>query len=140
MVPGIDWTGDLSQWLRYEPRDPLHDLAASFHNYEGPDLGSCHLECWDSVIAPVAAVVPVVTGEFGDADLSNQVCNHDYSDQYMAWADEHRVSYLAWTWDATAPGYWTCGAGPALIVRYDGTPTGYGAGIREHLLAISRAG
>ena len=27
------------------------------------------------------------------------------------------------------------GGGPSLISAWDGTPTGYGAGVREHLLA-----
>ena len=131
MVPGIDWTGDLSRWLRWRPRDPLHRIAASFHNYEGPYLGTCHLACWRQTIAPIARRFPVVTGEMGDVD-----CNHDYIDQFMSWADEHGVSYLGWTWDATAPGGWTCDGGPSLITAYDGSPTGYGIGLRDHLRAL----
>ena len=131
MVPGIDWTGDLSQWLRWRPHDPLHRIAASFHNYEGPYLGTCHLGCWRRTVAPIARRFPVVTGEMGDVD-----CNHDYINTYMVWADRHGVSYLGWAWDATAPGGWTCRGGPSLITDYDGTPTGYGIGLRDHLRAI----
>ena len=131
MVPGIDWTGDLSKWLKYRPSDPLHRIAASFHNYEG-HLGSCYLSCWNSTIAPIAQRFPVVTGEMGDVD-----CNHDYIDSYMKWADDHGVSYLGWTWDATAQGGWTCDGGPSLIKAYDGTPTDYGVGLRDHLRAIN---
>jgi hypothetical protein len=47
------------------------------------------------VIAPVAAKVPVVTGELGEYD-----CTSSFIDSYMAWADAHGVSYLAWAWDA----------------------------------------
>jgi endoglucanase len=130
MVPGIDWTGDLSRWLRFRPSDPLRRVAASFHNYEDP-LGSCHSACWNQTIAPVAKRFPVVTGEFGDTD-----CNHDYSDTYMKWADAHGVSYLGWTWDATSPGGWTCSGGPSLIRSYDGKPTNYGVGLRNHLRAL----
>ena len=130
MVPGLTWTNDLRKWLRFKPRDPLHRIAASFHNYEHP-LGACHAACWEKTIAPVAARFPVITGEFGDTD-----CDHDYSDSYMDWADAHGVSYLGWTWDATGPGGWTCAGGPALIKDYDGTPTDYGVGLRDHLLAL----
>jgi endoglucanase len=132
MVPGVDWSGNLSRWLRYAPHDPLGRIAASFHNYEGPDLGSCHLECWERTVAPVAARVPVVSGEIGDVD-----CDHDYIDGFMSWADEHGVSYLGWSWNATnKPGGATCEGGPALIVDYDGTPTDYGVGLRDHLRAL----
>jgi hypothetical protein len=130
MVPGIDWTGDLSRWLQFRPNDPLKRIAASFHNYQDP-LGTCHQTCWNGKIAPVAKRFPVVTGEFGDTD-----CNHDYSDSYMKWADAHGVSYLGWTWDATSPGGWSCSGGPSLIKSYDGTPTNYGVGLRGHLRAL----
>src|SRR5207248_7864377 len=131
MVPGIDWTGDLSRWLRWRPHHPLHRIAASFHNYEGPDLGTCHLSCWNRTIAPIARRFPVVTGEMGDVD-----CNHDYIDEFMRWADPRDVSYLGWTWDATSPGGWTCDGGPSLITNYGGSPTAYGVGLRDHLRTI----
>src|SRR4051812_25980191 len=83
MVPGLDWTNNLRQWLRFKPADPLHRIAASFHNYENP-LGECHRACWPQTIQPVAQRFPVVTGEFGDPD-----CDHDYSSRYMRWADRH---------------------------------------------------
>ena len=132
MVPGVDWTNDISKWRRFHPHDPLHRIAASFHNYEGW-LGSCHRHCWPRTVAPVARRFPVVTGEMGDID-----CNHDYISPYMRWADRHGVSYLGWTWDATAPGGWTCDGGPSLISSYDGTPTGYGIGLRDHLRRRAR--
>jgi hypothetical protein len=131
MVPGITWTNDLSKWLQFRPSDPLNRIAASFHNYQDP-LGSCHSSCWQQTIAPVAAKFPVITGEFGDTD-----CNHDYTDEYMSWADGHGVSYLGWTWDAH--GGWTCEGGPSLITDYDGTPTNYGVGLRDHLRHLANA-
>jgi hypothetical protein len=134
MVPGINWTGNLSRWLRYRPHDPLHRIAASFHNYEG-NLGSCRLACWNRTVAPIARRFPVITGEMGDVD-----CNHDYITRYMRWADRRGVSYLGWAWDATAGGSWTCTGGPSLIRRYDGAPTGYGVGLRDHLRALRRPG
>jgi endoglucanase len=71
----------------------------------------------------------VVTGELGEGD-----CRDSYIDGYMPWADRHGVSYLAWAWDAH--GGWTCAAGPSLIKDYDGTPTAFGIGFREHLRAL----
>lgn len=139
MAAGLGYSNDLSEWLRWRPRDPRNQLAASFHNYEGPDIGACFRSCWKRTIAPIARRLPVVTGEFGDSDLSNQVCNHDYIDRFMPWADRHGVSYLAWTWDATRSGSWQCGSGPALIFDYDGTPTEtYGRGFRHHLRRLAR--
>ena len=130
MVPGLAYTSDLSKWRRYRPDDPLHRLAASLHTYES--LGGCDTACRKSVLGPLARHVPIVTGEFGDND-----CTHDYSDAYMRWADRHGVSYLGWAWDATDLGSWTCSGGPSLIVDFDGTPTNYGVGLRDHLDALA---
>jgi hypothetical protein len=73
-----------------------------------------------------------VVGELGETD-----CAHGYIDAFMAWADRHGIDYLGWAWDATSPGGWTCRGGPSLITSYDGTPTAYGVGFRDHLRALS---
>lgn len=124
MLGGLAWSNDLSQWLRFRPRDPLHRLVASFHVY---DFNACaSAACWQRTVAPVARVVPVVTGELGEDD-----CASGFVDRYMRWADAHGISYLGWTWDT-----WDCRSGPALIGSYDGTPTAFGAGFRQHLLSL----
>jgi endoglucanase len=46
------------------------------------------------------------------------------------------ISYLAWAWNAG--GGWTCRDGPTLITDYDGTPTGFGVGFRDHLRSLAR--
>jgi hypothetical protein len=125
MVGGLAWANDLSGWLANAPSDPVHALVASFHNY---NFNVCNPACWDSTIASTAAQVPVVTGELGEDD-----CAHGYIDQYMAWADSYGISYLGWTWDT-----WNCNNGPALISNYDGTPTAFGIGLRDHLAALAR--
>jgi endoglucanase len=33
MAAGITWATDMTQWLKYEPVDPDHNLAASWHSY-----------------------------------------------------------------------------------------------------------
>ena len=132
MLGGLNWGGDLTQWLQYKPNDPLNQLIASDHTYNFSQYNT--VANWDAVIAPVAAVVPVVTGELGEND-----CAHGFIDQYMAWADAHGVSYLGWTWNSTASG-WSCGSGPALIADYNGTPSPFGVGLQTHLLALGGGG
>jgi len=123
MAGGLAWANDLSQWLQHEPADPLHQLAASWHSY---NFNACSSStCWDSTIEPVAAQVPVVTGEFGEND-----CADSYVDPLMTWMDQQGISYLAWAWDTDS-----CAGGPALISNYDGTPTNFGAGVQNRLLA-----
>jgi hypothetical protein len=111
-------------WLAHEPSDPLGNVAAGHHNYNFN--GGCNTPaCWQSTVATVAAVVPVVVGELGEND-----CAHGYVDAFFAWADALGVSYLGWTWNP-----WDCASGPALITDYAGTPTGFGEGFKAHLLA-----
>jgi hypothetical protein len=125
MLGGLDWANDLSQWLQYKPSDPQNALVASFHVY---DTNYCNNPgCW-SVLSTIAQQVPVVTGEMGEVD-----CGHGFIDSMMAFADARGISYLAWVWDTWGPG---C-SDISLISNYNGTPTGYGAGLRNHLLAIN---
>jgi endoglucanase len=124
MLGGLAWSNDLSHWLRWKPRDPRHQLVASYHVYNFNTCSSA--SCWNATIAPVAAKVPLVTGELGEDD-----CAHGFIDTYMDWADAHGLSYLGWTWDT-----WDCSSGPALISGYDGTPTAFGVGFRDHLAGL----
>ena len=125
MLGGLSYANDLSGWLSHEPTDAGHQLAASFHTY---NFNTCNtVACWNAQASPTAARVPLVTGEIGEND-----CGHAFIDSYMAWADSHAVSYLGWTWDT-----WNCSSGPALISSYNGTPTNFGVGFRDHLLRIN---
>jgi hypothetical protein len=129
MVGGLDYANDLSQWLTYEPTDTLQtpQIIASFHAYEGEACGSD--ACWDSTVVPVAAHVPVVTGEFGPGS-----CDGAFVDDYLDWADAHGVSYLAWTWGSVADG-WSCADSPALLLDDNWTPDAYGAAVEAHYQA-----
>ncbi|MDJ0386191.1 cellulase family glycosylhydrolase [Streptomyces sp. G-G2] len=125
LVPGIAYSNDLSQWLTHSPSDPTGALAAAWHVY---NFNTCASEaCWDSTLAPVAARVPLVAGEIGE-----NTCGHAFIDRVMAWSDAHALSYLGWTWNT-----WDCSSGPALITSYDGTPTSFGIGLRDHLRALN---
>jgi hypothetical protein len=128
MVGGLGWASDLSQWRTYRPNDSANQLIASFHLY---NFSGCNQRsCWDSTVAPVAASHPVVTGEVGQND-----CAHWFLDAYMAWADSKGISYLGWTWNTG--GGWTCTNGPTLISNFNGTPTNFGVGLRDHLVALN---
>ncbi|MEU8122882.1 cellulase family glycosylhydrolase [Spirillospora sp. NPDC049024] len=121
MAAGSSYSNDLGQWLAQKPSDPTGNLAAAWHSY---NFNYCKdASCWDQQIAPVAAQVPLVAGEIGE-----NTCGHSYVDTLMAWLDAHGASYLGWTWNT-----WDCSSGPSLISSYDGTPTAYGAGLRDHL-------
>lgn len=126
MATGLRYGNDLSEWLTYRPSDPRGQLVAGFHVY---NFNACvDAACWDGTVGAVARQVPVVTGELGEDD-----CSPAFANRYMDWADRNGVSYLAWAWNP-----YGCGAFPALITGYDGTPTPFGVGIRDRLLRLSR--
>ncbi len=131
MLGGLQWSSNESEWLKFEPSDPDHQLAVSFHTY---NFSGCNDEsCWNATIAPLAEKIPVITGEVGESG-----CTDTYIDRYMPWADAHGVSYLGWTWDSTGPpSNWSCSEGPALITNYEGDPTAFGIGLKEHLASLA---
>jgi Cellulase (glycosyl hydrolase family 5) len=120
MVGGLEHAGLAGQeWLNNRPLDPAHQLVASIHLY-----GLTSFNRLDSNIGVVAAQFPVIMGEIGEMN-----CADNDLDVLLPWMDEHGVSYLAWAWYVGG-----CAASPALISNYNGTPTAYGIGYREHLL------
>ena len=122
MLGGLSFSNDLTQWLKYEPADPDHNLVASWHSYS---FNACNTRsCWISQIAPVIAKVPVIAGEIGETN-----CTDSYITPLMAWLDSKSTSYLAWAWNAG----FNCSTGPGLITNYGGAPTAYGAGYESHL-------
>jgi endoglucanase len=125
MLGGLSYANNLTGWLAHEPRDPDHNLVASWHSY---NFNTCDTKaCWTATIAPVIARVPVIAGEIGEND-----CADTYIDPLMRWLDSKSTSYLAWAWNAD----FNCSAGPGLISNYNGTPTPYGRGYRAHLRSL----
>ena len=129
MLGGLAFANDLSQWQSSMPDDPLDQLVVSAHVYP---FNPCNqAACWDDQIAPLATRVPVIVGEVGtdwtppNSDAMAMVL--------MRWADEHHLSYLAWTLN-------TWGGGDALLTSYSGEPTAWGADFKTHLarLAVPR--
>ncbi|MHB8718420.1 MAG: cellulase family glycosylhydrolase [Candidatus Dormibacteria bacterium] len=128
-LSGLSLASDLSGIITHLPQDPLHQLAATFHNYgqSATQNGGCGPSCWDSVIAPLAARLPVITDELGEPD-----CQTSYVSQYMSWADQHGVSYLPWVWTT-----WGCtNHGYGLLSDWSGTPNSYGAVFRDHFRSL----
>ncbi|HEY4963863.1 MAG TPA: cellulase family glycosylhydrolase [Candidatus Saccharimonadales bacterium] len=86
----------------YMPRDPLNQLAISFHTYNWTSCTT--LACWNTTLAGArAANLPIITGEFGERD-----CLTSYNDAYMNWADANKVSYLMWSWRVDNSAQQTC--------------------------------
>ncbi len=134
MLGGLEYANDLSGWLAHEPTDPAGALLASFHNYTGQE---CDDEaCWEATIAPLAAAVPVVTGEFGETDCPPSGSDpSNFDNTYMRWADAHGVGYLGWGWVIPDPPR-DCST-PYLISDYGGTPVDpNGVALHDHLTQL----
>jgi len=121
MVGGLEHAAQAGQeWVANRPKDPDNQLVASVHLY-----GITSTNRLERNMGIVAAQFPVVIGEIGEFN-----CADNDLDALLPWADAKGISYLAWAWYTGE-----CGAYPALISNYNGTPTNYGIGYREHLMA-----
>ncbi len=121
LLSGLDYANDLSRWKIFAPHDS--QLVAAFHSY---DFKACATpKCWDSVLAPLADRVPVVTAELGATDPTAKTA---YVPRYLDWADEHGLGVLFWVWadHATDP--------MSLLSDAAGTPSAYGEIARTYLL------
>ncbi len=137
ILSGPYYAGTLDQWLSHLPDDDqlVANLSAFDYNAVSPQEAPN--------IEAVAQTHPVIFGGFGDTD-----CNSNYSRTLMDHADAHGVSYLAWTWN-TAQDYGGCANalldddGPLIdgdVPGYrSGLPSGFGLGIRDHLIALAAA-
>jgi hypothetical protein len=135
-LSGIDFAGDLSQWERYLPRDPRHQVAPLIDSFDYADsVGNSK-----GVIRRLGRRYPVLVGGFGDTH-----CRSDYSRRLMGFADSLGMSYFAWTWN-TVQDYGGCSnallddPGPQINGQpagyYTGRPSGYGRGVRDHYIAV----
>jgi endoglucanase len=145
MTGGLNFANDLTGWVDHAPDDPLNQEAASFHNYMGQ--GCDNVGCWNSEIAPVAANVPVVTGEFDEDNFDNPSCDNKtpstFDADYMSWADQHGVSYLAWGWEVLSADEISGQGCSAFYLTSDpgGTPAApNGTAVHDHLLTLPPGG
>jgi Cellulase (glycosyl hydrolase family 5)/Ricin-type beta-trefoil lectin domain-like len=122
MLGGLSYSNDLSGWLANKPYDSKNETIASVHIY---NFNACiNASCWNSVLAPIAAQYPIIIGELGENDCPSS----SFISGLMSWADQHGIGYLAWAWANYA-----C---PSLLTNYNGTPTGYGQGFKNHMLSV----
>jgi Cellulase (glycosyl hydrolase family 5) len=125
IASGIAYASNLEQWAKDMPQDPNHDIMASFHDYNFTQCAT--LSCIQNNIQSVLPVAPVIVGELGEND-----CKPTYVNNSMNWFDKVQVGYVGWSWNVA-----DCGKFPALISNYDGTPTGFGAGIKQHFADLA---
>ncbi|HZQ49033.1 MAG TPA: cellulase family glycosylhydrolase [Candidatus Dormibacteraeota bacterium] len=141
-VPGINYANDLSQWLTYEPNDPLGQLIAEEHVYGDNDpcgaATALERNCLNTNTATLAATVPVIFGETGETVFSTE-CGSSNMQFLLPWADAHNIGYAAWVWDA-----WSGDCLSLITDYYNGIPnttdpagTAYAQYIHDHLLAVT---
>ncbi len=125
LVNGLDWGNDMSGWLAHVPTDPLRQIIAGAHIYSGQPCSS--VSCWDKVYPAIAAAYPVLIGETGDSSAGPA----RFLPSFLAYADAHGWSYLAWTWNVWADEH------NVLITTWTGEPNaGAGTVFRDHLLSV----
>jgi len=120
------------------PHDPAHNLIAETHGYPG---SGCNRDmavggCYDIHNAPTAATVPIVMGEMGEDDCSDQ-----YINRAVPYLNSKGIGYLGYVWDDYGRGG-VCQAGSGydyeLIASYDGTPIApLGTTFKADLLAAT---
>lgn len=138
MLGGLQYSNDLTQWLAHKPIDPQNNLVASWHVYA---MNSCaNQSCWDSKIAPVAAQVPLIAGEFGigpPAITRKTDCDAPFLNSLWSFFDNHQLGYVVWKFNVW-PG--SCGDRDsfnwALISNESGTRTPYGDLYYHHLQGL----
>jgi len=132
-VGGVHWAEVLDGWLAYRPADPLNNLVASFHNYAYNRFCK-DATCYNTVLAEVAASVPLYAGELGPDTVDDKctpasVGNTGFSKRILDWLDAHGASYTPWSWNAWKDCY-------SLITSQKGTPTAvWGKEVKARLAA-----
>ncbi|GCE31731.1 hypothetical protein KDA_72150 [Dictyobacter alpinus] len=124
MLDGWGYANYIGGVLDNLPSDPNNNLMISAHVYDNSGCNST--SCYDQQYAAVANQLPVVFGELGESD-----CQHGFVDTAMNWADQHGIGYMGWAWDT-----YDCGSFPSLISDYNGTPTAFGQGFKDHFSAL----
>lgn len=165
MLGGLRYAEDLSQWLSYEPPDPVQtsasdpvagqpQLIASLHSYCGFLKGgpTSRLDeflespqACDDIFLPLQKYSqwPVASNvaqkvPVVTGEFGEYDCSTTYVDPFMNFADASGISYLGWAWDVHSTDPEDCNDFPALISDYSsGTPTNYGIGLKDHLQSLA---
>jgi aryl-phospho-beta-D-glucosidase BglC (GH1 family) len=141
LIAGVNWAGDLSQWLANAPKDPLKQIAAVWHAYpaHGSTFGTAAYTLpgggqasYANAQKILAAGVPVAITETGDRDAKG-TASAPFASQLLPWADKAGASYLGWAWDV-----WQNDEN-VLIKDKEGTPSdGYGVYFKQHLGCVAQ--
>ena len=130
------WSQDLSQWVSYQPTDPLNQLGAVWHAYPdsgvvgsaGASVPKYGTDAYSWAQSVVDAGVPLVLTETGDHNAPG-TSGSPFVSKVLPWADQHGASYLGWAWDVWG------NHDNVLIKDKSGTPTdGYGTYFHDHLV------
>ncbi|CAA9576574.1 MAG: GH5_40 [uncultured Thermomicrobiales bacterium] len=127
LLGGVQYANGFSRFRTYAPRDPLNNLAASWHSYNFMHWDN--ETTWDAQIGIPTAGVPLIAGEIGQDD-----CKTAFLERTLRWLDAREASYLGWAWNT-----WARCDGPVLIDDYDGTPSAMGRGLYDHLVQLGPA-
>ena len=116
LSPGLSYNQYLNGWLTVVPKDPLNQLAASWHPYSStadntkPGFASSYTDA----LAILAAGYPLIATETGDY---SDAARATWLPILIPFLDANNISALAWTWDA-----WD-NPEDDLILDNTGTPT-----------------
>jgi len=127
LLGGVQYANGFSRFRAYAPRDPVNNLAASWHSYNF--MHWADETTWDAQIGIPTAGVPLVAGEIGQDD-----CKTAFLERTLRWLDIRGASYLGWSWNT-----WARCDGPVLIDDYNGTPSAMGRGFYDHLARLGPA-
>lgn len=102
MLGGLAYSNNLSRWLESKPAD--NNIAASWHVYNF-NADCVTQQCWDTIMKPIVAAVPLVVGEVGMAakDWEGKALPQDFLQKIIPFFDQNGIHYLAWTWN-----FWGC--------------------------------
>jgi hypothetical protein len=139
LAGGVNYASALGRWLKYEPTDPAHSLAASIHLYSFNNCTTAR--CYNRTPAKIARRVPLYIGEFGpdltvgySASLdrhcpSKDVGHTGFDSTLIHWARVHGASWTAWSWNPWGDCW-------SLVRGFSGRPTRpYGERVRQALRA-----
>lgn len=127
LLAGVQYANSFSRFRAYAPRDPVGNLAASFHAYNF--MLAADEARWDARVGIPTAGVPLIATEVGQDD-----CKTDFVERALRWLDAREASYIGWTWNT-----WARCDGSVLIDDYDGTPSSTGRSLRDHLAKLGPA-
>jgi hypothetical protein len=137
LLGGVQYSNDVSEFLAHLPVDPLENIGAAWHAY---NFNECVTEaCWNDEPGTVAAELPVVATEIGQADCTGS----SFLKPLMTWLDTQGIGYLAWSWNtSTTPctprSQGSEGAPWALITDYTNPEpySAYAATFRDHVAGL----